>query len=142
MEFNNTNIEVKEIKNYDLSDETKLIFIDVDTDEPIGYIIFTEECFPESYTENYDGKEVCEIVDEYEPMSIDYLEVFDEYKGEGFGKFILQYTLDNYIQDKSCLLLKSAYNVINKDIANNMLDAFYTKFGFKHIPNSNYMFKM
>ena len=143
MEYNDTNIEVKKIKDYNYSDETKLIFTDVDTGDTIGYIIFTEECFSDNYDERFDGQEVCEIVDDFLPMSIDYLEVLDTYKGGGFGKFIMQYTIDNYIQDNPCILLKCAFNVNanDKDIANRNLIDFYEQFGFKCIPNSNYMFK-
>ena len=56
MEYNDTNIEVKKIKDYNYSDETKLIFTDVDTGDTIGYIIFTEECFSDNYDERFDGQ--------------------------------------------------------------------------------------
>lgn len=143
MKFNDIPIKVVKINNVDLDDSTKLNFINTQDNSKIGYIIFNKTNYIDSYMEEYEGIEICNIVEEYEPMSLEYIEVYDRYKNNGFGGFMMQYFVDNYMKQNVCILLRCAFGISDESMknfmTNHLLIKFYEKYGFVEIPNTQYM---
>lgn len=142
--FENQSIKYKILikNNIDYDDTIKIKFIDISNYCEIGYLSFREINYCDSYMMEFEGAEITNIVDEYEPMSIEYIEIHDEYKMKGFGTKLMEYFVQNYMQNNICILLKCSFGVCNefKNYSDNViLPAFYGKFGFVNVPNSNYM---
>ena len=143
MEYNGIKIKITKICDYNYDDSIKLIFKDIENNSEIGYIVFKEHNYDYEFSENYDGIEITNIVEEYEPMSIDYIEIYENYKQQGFGTFIMNYFVKKFMKDNVCILLKCAFGITDESVKqfmnNYLLLEFYKKFGFVQLPNSNYM---
>ncbi len=125
----------------ELDEMWKLIVYDIKTNLEAGHITFLLKTYPGMYDYNTDGF-VAEIVDNFEPMCLEYLVVEPEYRLKGLGKFLLSTFINYIVQDNICILLKASFGV-NKQLQelldNKVLPKFYESFGFKKIePSHNY----
>ena len=136
---NNLRFELFE-PNTDYDDNWKLICFDK-SNMQCGHITFKMQSNPDDYDIIFDG-EVANIVDEYEPICLEYLVVEPKYRLKGIGKLLLQTFINYIVQDNTCILLKALFGVskeLQEKLDTDVLPKFYESFGFKQIePNHNY----